>query len=297
MSQTYKFRDITGRVHDLSASGGGGDASAWSTFPAISDIDAAGYKLSDNGGANYLLLDDGGNVTLSSDNDINLMGGSLVLVSDSPIYNAATTSHLDLGSGLTTFGLNNGEPAGVGADINLVSANGGVLFDSAPLTFNANSELLINDGIGGMTDLARITVNDAFTLQGVASADAAYFAQNMYFDGASDLPINYERVASRFLIINLSGYVDDANGGIFNWQTWTGGAGPITWTSLMQLTPDGVLRVGANADDGSVALIQSAGDISAAGGYWAQAAQGTTDTIPNTFNNIVVTGGIITSWN
>jgi hypothetical protein len=264
---------------------GGGSQTPWT-----SDIDSAGFKLTDNGGDNYLQLNNSGSVFLRSSDTLTLYsdgstvefsGASGVQLNDIPIINGSSSLSLKSDG---TFGIHNGEVAGVGADINLASDNGNV---------NITSSIFLTDSATFGSDTARISVNNAFTLQGVTFAQAAYFAQNMFYDGSmhADMPIDDTLTSSRFLMINLSGYVDDPNGGAFNWQTWTSGAGPITWTSLMQLTPDGVLRLGQNTDHG-----EAGGDVSITGSYWSGGSEGFTGTLAAAIaagKNVV--GGIISN--
>ncbi len=129
-----------------------------SQTPWTSDIDAAGYKLSDNGGDSYLQLSDGfSRVALHDDAgngiDITSVGGELAITTDGgvrlnnscQIKNESTDSFLDLTSAASTFGLNNGEPAGVGADINFVSANGNVVLNGAEISASSNPITNVQD--------------------------------------------------------------------------------------------------------------------------------------------------------
>jgi len=256
-----------------------------SQTPWASDIDAAGYSLTN------------ANLISASQASAGQFVSGLTVWADDNITSAGGVSFLDL-SATATFGLNNGEPAGVGADINLVSANGGVVVGpNLGIGVSPAYPLDIYSADTTQALLVNITQNNA-------SADPSFGFSGIYFN-------NEDGFNGQFLSLNAAYpptgvYQPDqiafnslkAGGMAFVCRTDLGGSalGPIVFameydTEIARFTPAGQLLVGSETDDGTGALIQSAGDISAYTSYWAQGIQGVDGTM---LDGSVVKGGIIT---
>jgi hypothetical protein len=110
MSQKYTFLDVNGRKHtfDPNAIGGG------SQTPILSDIDYAGFSLT-----NALILRAQAHEAFS--------GIDTTSYNFDEIRASSGNSTINLHTGDPAWGFQNGEPAGVGADVNLVSVNGNVV--------------------------------------------------------------------------------------------------------------------------------------------------------------------------
>lgn len=134
----------------------------------------------------------------------------------------------------------------------------------ASFAYDTSGALLLED-VSGHTDQARVTINYAMTVQGVAVAQAAYFAQNMFYNGSSDLRLDESKIATRFLMLNAWGLTEGSqNAGLFNWQWVDAGTGAISWTSLMLLDHSFRLGVGTTSPRSKAHV---AGPIATAVGY------------------------------
>lgn len=299
----------------------GGSASTWSTYPAIHDVEMNGNKLLDSVSGGYLWLQNGsGGVSLadpagagldisSSGANLNFTAAGISLHGGAVVIDNAGSSSLSL-FGDPSFGIHNGEPAGTGADINLVSQNGGVKLLGSFLNFDDG--LYWDDsnkflGIGTTTPSADLDITSSthfplisMTYNGGATGDATtgirFFNEsglNGVFDATA---VNYSAAGAPFapgqlvfLSVQSGGLLFDSRSAptVFALNDIEVGRFDVNANQFF---------VGLNSDDGSGALIQSAGDTSTAVSYWAQGSQGITDSIPNTFTSITVTGGIITAW-
>lgn len=182
----------------VDASGGG------SQTPWTSDIDAAGYKLLDNGGTNYLWLNTGGNVSVVSSSAITLMagidtdgiaiidntfgGGPLRLMNPgSSTYSAAW---IDMPIDIGASGIGSGGP-GANAWIAYVWADAQWFDDSiaGDIAYRNGSGRLIFGVAGGNANLCidtggRVLVSSttddgtsaAFQVNGDASVSGAYWS-------------------------------------------------------------------------------------------------------------------------
>jgi len=208
-----------------------------------------------------------------------------------------------------TFGITNGESAGVGANINLVSHNGRIVF--GPYS---------GGGTDGETAKA-FTLNSPFGHQMQISDGSDYDSTSgngfWYFDAGSDggtgtivFLSNNEQSATFVSKLNRSYFQIYAEGsgqfsffgvtdsGVFFCQPSSGatifeigdGSDPGDGSGLLPMRAQSGW-FGAESSDSTSALLQSAADISAAGSYWAQGIQGVSGTM---LDGSTVTGGMIT---
>lgn len=209
-----------------------GAAIGGSQTPWTSDINAAQFNLLN---AASLQVAVGSDMTFYSFNEIDNSGNSSIR----------------FGVGDPNFGIQNGETAGVGADINLVSLNG---------FLNVQSD-----------SLEQIAV-----FQTAASSGAA-FVQTYNSGSGAFCDFGVRSDGTGFFYSSLN---------IFEIGTGLG--------SLHELH-SGKSLFGTTTDDGTGAYVQSFGDISAAGSYWASGSQGVSGTFTAGANTVTVTNGIVTS--
>lgn len=267
-----------------------GSMTDWSTNPAVSDVDMAGYKLVDNGGNTYLLLNDPitGQIKLHDDsgNGIEIIssgGGIDVTASSINVNNTgfdgffsatslSTLSSVSLADD-ANFGIHNGEPAGVGSDINLTSANGQVIIN-AP---NNAGTFPFETGNGTMLSLTS-SVSHATIWSGYVSGDRG----TLDFVPEADVHTN---IGLRIAVHSIYGTDDslfqalpsstgygalEGVGGLGFWLTTAEGNGPLIFgvnrsegarLNLNEDTGNLEFLINQTATDGSGAVLQVNGDV------------------------------------
>jgi hypothetical protein len=236
----YNPTDIATKAYvDASAGGGGGgDFYADGHVPMTGDLEMGGHILD---GVSNLLMSDGS--TFNGNTWLPLSG----------------SSHMSVAAD-ANFGIYNGEIAGVGADINLVSDNGAIMVQAG----------------GGITTFAN---NDA--------------TQNWTrFQGANTI-FNGFLVGAGAFNEGIILYSHNTTPPYFSIVCGGDGVG-----QGFNVLSGGIVTSGLLADDGTGAPFQSIGDVSVdgaasfGGSYWAQGQQGITDTVPAGAGFTVV-GGLV----
>lgn len=265
-----------------------GSSSDWSTHVATSDVDFDHFNIL-NGGvfvANNLTA----NGTVYQQDEIDSSsGGSFISLFANP-----------------SFGIYNGEPAGVGSDINLVAQNGNVVVGNSGIT-GVEGTLPFSDGDGQAVDLissishGRIWSGNVSGPRGVIDITPEFdttpevglrvAVYDGLFEGGTDVGTCFMQCSPA-----STGYgVLEAPAGLGMILGTGNGATPVIFAinrvEAGRFDSGSRFLVGATSDDGTGALIQSAGDISAAVGYWAGGSQGASGTMAD---GSTVIGGLIT---
>jgi hypothetical protein len=200
----------------------GGSASDWATFTAVQDVDMAGNVLTSLG-------------------SIEFTGGAII--SDTFFQSPSGFSYLKLSD--SNFGIHNGEPAGVGSDINFVSDNGDVVINAANVISGKQmftpagalpSFVIWSDIAGGVPN-----ANNAFAIlsNGDPSDGGFLLKPNMF----SQYGGSVENIG------NIQGAPSDLN----------------SVTNMAIQGEGGNLYIGAMQDDGTGATVQITGSLSVNG--------------------------------
>lgn len=240
-----------------------------SQTPWTSDIDAAGFILLN---VAQLQCFDGSGVTAYGTSEIDCASGN-------SIFHLAADAN---------FGIHNGEPAGVGANLNLITDNGIVNWqDSIGRVYTRS------DSIGVQFDSLCFTNSNPANYSGISVAAPITVGSVLCLRDPADLVAN-----NGIELFSPVGTYDFAMAAAGIGTVWTcsAGTGDMTFSSITAFTGMSTY-FNQNSDDGTQSIVQITSDLGDSRPALSIDGQaGITDTIPNTFNSITVTGGIITGW-